>query len=222
MQDIKRRKYSSTNLMYPGTPIRKYYPDRSSMRPKLAPSQLAQVKRVINRNKETKLSYGNVAADLPDYNGILRLANHPAQGSNGIQRIGDEIQNVRLEFRCNVQYVDDHVTRIIAFQWKSANDTAPTPSDVLQSVFFGSFNAVNSPYNEDSQKKVKILFDKVFTVNSGSRVQAFKANVKCLPIEFKQGSQTLGTNMIYVLQVQDGILTLNETYYVTTIHFNDA
>lgn len=208
--------------MYPGTPIRKYYPDRSSMRSKLSTPQLAQVKRAILSKKERKIAYGNVVADLPDYNGLLRAVTLPSQGNNGIQRIGDEIQNVYLEVRGSIQYVDNHVTRLIGFQWKSDNTTAPTPTDIIVGGFLGSFNAVNAAYNEDSQKKVKILFDRTIPCNVGQQVIPFKFYSKCLDIEFKQSSATAGTNCLYILQIQDGIATLNETYYVTTVHFTDA
>jgi len=220
MQNLKKRKFETS--MYPGTPIRKYYPDRSSMRPKLSAPQLAQVKRVILNRKERKIAYGNVVADLPDYNGLIRQVTLPTQGNNGIQRIGDEIQNVYLEVRGSIQYVDNHVTRLIGFQWKSDNTTAPVPGDVLVAAFFGAFNSVNAAYNEDSQKKLKILFDRTIPCNVGQQVIPFKFYTKCLDIEFKQSSATNGTNCLYILQVQDGIATLNETYYVTTVHFTDA
>lgn len=219
----KKRKFSATTpVNFTGTPVRTFFPNRSSMPVKLSAPQLAQVRRVIKNQKETKIAYGNVVADLPDYNGLLRQVTLPTQGNNGIQRIGDEIQNVYLEVRGSIQYVDNHVTRLIGFQWKSDNTTAPVPGDVLVAAFFGAFNAVNAAYNEDSQKKLKILFDRTIPCNVGQQVIPFKFYTKCLDIEFKQSSATNGTNCLYILQVQDGIATLNETYYVTTVHFTDA
>jgi len=214
----KKRKFDG----YPGTPIRKFYPDRSSFRPKLAPSQMAQVRRVILNKKERKIAYGNVSGDLPDYNGLIRQVTLPSQGNNGIQRIGDEIQNVYLELRGSIQYVDNHVTRLIGFQWKSDNTTAPTPGDVLVSAFFGAFNAPHAAYNEDSQKKLKILFDRTIACEVGKQVVPFKFKTKCLDIEFKQSSATAGTNCIYILAVTDGTVSLNELYWVSTVHFTDA
>jgi len=219
MQNVKKRKFETS--LFPGTAIRKYYPDRSSMRPKLSTPQLAQVKRVIYSNKEKKhvFTVNNVAAN---YNGTITAVGMPAQGTNGGQRIGDEINNVRFKVIGNIQGVNLHTFRFIAFQWKSANGTAPVPADVITNGFLGGFNAVNGPYNEDSQKKMKILYDRTFALDPYNQVKTFNFDVKCLNIEMTGGSSTLGTNVIYTLLLQDGVVSLNTCYWSEELQFTDA
>jgi len=219
----KKRKFDPTTpVNFPGTPVRTFYPNRSSMSPKLTAPQLAQVKRVIFSNKEKKHTFGTTSGVAPGYTGTIYQIGLPPQGSNGSQRIGDEIQNVRYKVKGNIQGTNTHAFRFIAFQWKSANGTAPVPSDILTNGFLGTNNATQGPYNEDNHKKVKILYDRTFALDGYNQIKLFNFNVKCLGIEFVNGSNTLAQNAIYVLILQDGTVSLNAIWWSDEVEFTDA
>jgi len=221
MQNVKKRKFDSSATMYPGTPIRTYFPNRSSMLGKLAPSQLAQVRRLIKNEKEVKHCLGFFTGS-PSYAGTMNQILIPAQGVSSQQRIGDEIENCSLTLRGTVQGVNMHQFRIIAFQYLSDNATAPLISDVLVPGLVGSFYITSSPYNPDSNSKIKILADKSFCLDGYNQIKQFKMTAKCRNIEYETGSATQAKNALYLLTIQDGTVSLNTIYITTEFKFTDA
>jgi len=218
----KKRKFSATTpVNFQGTPVRTFFPNRSSMPPKLSAPQLAQVRRLIKRQKEIKHVYG-YQNTTPNNSGTMYQVELPAQGITTQLRIGNEIQDVNLEVRGNVNGANLHQFRMIAFQWLSDNTTAPTAADIL-SFAVGTSWVVNAPFHEDSENKMKILYDRSFALHGYDQMKLFHFKVKCKPIDFESNaSSTLAHNAIYIYTCQDGTVSLNNTYFTTDVSFTDA
>lgn len=124
------------------------------------------VKSYLARQIEDKFidtSQENQGATL---NGSISAFAHPDQGLDQFNRIGNYIRPTRVEVRYDVNMRTTATLpltgRLIIFQWKP--QTTPVVSNILS--YSGTVNIVNSPYNADLTEQYRILYDKVFDMNT--------------------------------------------------------
>lgn len=96
--------------------------------------------------------------------GLITLLNGCVQGDTNLTRDGNEIVMTSIQWR--VQYISDtdlltsSFVRHLIIVDRQPNGAAPTLAQVLDSSVIT--NQLHSPYNEDFQKRFKILHDAVY------------------------------------------------------------
>jgi hypothetical protein len=157
----------------------------------------------------------------PTYSfGGLSAITVPAQGTTRSTRVGDVLRWKSIEVRGQYYGAVSHVVRVILFSWHPA--TTPTGGDVLDGTYASSFRAPFAPYNITNKDMYSVYYDKMFQVSaSGSQNDPIKFSKKVnIPSKFATGSST-GTNLLYILMIQDGVVTLGTIDMVVRCHFVD-
>jgi len=120
--------------------------------------------RVELKHKDTSTSSDPTVA------GTLTLLNDIAQGLTESTRVGDEIYATSIQFRVIMTAgssatvtTSANSTRIIVFWDQQANAAAPTVTDLLDTT---AGSAIIAPYNDDYQKRFKVIYDRTFSINS--------------------------------------------------------
>lgn len=174
-----------------------------------APSIKSIVKRTLNECKETKyLLTSNVPATVPAA-GVFHKLSNIAQGVTDSQRIGDAICINKLHLKYTVWAGDaTNLIRVIVFQWKDNDSTAPTLPDILtQAGGTPGYEYYGSYVHDNLGNKFNVLYDKLIGMNlaSGAPKSVNKnMNMKYFKkeIEFVAGGGN-GFNHIYMLAISD-------------------
>lgn len=98
--------------------------------------------------------------------GTIVPLNNVTLGDSGAQRDGRIVRSLSLRLRCvlqNLVGVPGFTARLIVFRWDDTN--FPVVSDILQ--FVGA-NQIVSQINWGSTTRMKVLYDKMIDVNSGT------------------------------------------------------
>lgn len=178
---------------------------------KLNRRQKSQVYRMLNSKAELKYfdtnstsfqQYGSGAGS------IFAVCSAAAQGVGGNQRVGDQIDPVRIEIRFSTDQQTTNpqsTTRLILFQYRLNNVVAPTNAAILDPSI-GGVATVWSAYNFDLRHQYTILWDISFvmsgSVGSSIYTRTGSYNIpltkKAAKVNFDAGSIT-GDHHIYLL-----------------------
>jgi len=182
------------------------------------------VKRTLAATIEDKYVDSIYASYQPTYTfGWITQLTPPAQGLGSNQRIGDKIRPTKIQVCGQMYGANSHVIRLILFRWHA--NTVPTGGQVLDGTYATSYRAPFAPYADSTKSMYTILKDKMLVCSaSGVQNVPFKFNIgrkKLANIEFAPGAAT-GTQLIYVLMVQDGTVTLDTIDSVMRLWYEDA
>jgi hypothetical protein len=131
------------------------------------------------------------------------------QGLTDITRVGDSIQLVSLEIRCNAAMTIatdfTNLLRLVCFQWTvDDTGTAPVIADVFQSTV--ATEACVSAITHDNVQKVDVLADHLFCLSStGDLNKSFHAVVTRfkMPVVNYIAATTTGVGNLYFDAVSD-------------------
>lgn len=196
---------------------RRYYKKKSAalvkpvVQRKLNYRQKSQVYRMLNSRSELKYfdtnstsfqQYGSGAGS------IFAVCSAAVQGVAGNQRVGDQIDPIRIEIRYSTDQQSinpQSTTRLILFQYRLNNVTPPTNASILDPSI-GGVATVWSAFNFDLRHQYTILWDASFTMsgNVGSSIYTRTGTAKipltkkAAKVNFDAGSIT-GDHHIYLL-----------------------
>lgn len=179
-----------------------------------------KIQRIIG---ETKYGFSNSGSTI-SYSGACVSLSDIAQGAGDTARTGDQLNVVRLYLDYAIFPGDaTNLVRVIIFQWKPIDTSAPAPSDILQSV--GNAYAPLSTYNHDSRFQKHVLYDALHSVDTYHPqikkkviIKKFKPN----RIQYTAGTVT-GQNKIYLLTISDSAASTHPSISLhTKILYKDA
>lgn len=207
-----------------------------------------RVKQVVGRRQEQK--YWDVAASdvLSDVGAIGKFTS-VSQGDTASTRDGNVIyfQSLRITFRvlsnlaatiASDNYSANPVCRIIVFQYKPNDGTAP----VIGNLLANANTPVNliSPYNQLYKQQFKILYDKRFVLRSPGLQQTSGTDDGVIPTQMSWSilipgrkcnrkmtyatTATTGTNQIYYCFLSDMEDTADEptAYFYSRLLYTDS
>lgn len=199
------------------------YPLRSNTRPKL--KNLDKRIKKINSKMELKFNdvfQSSISIDDTAGNGVMTLLNGIATGDSNITRDGNEIFGTSIQFRGVYSSDGDSLgitlLRTIVFWDSQSNGAAPTQGQLLELGIVTS--ALFAPYNMNNQKRFKIVYDKLITLNPQAGIDAagtttdafpnsmvFKKKIKLGRIVKYSGATAaigdIASNSLYVYQVSN-------------------
>lgn len=193
--------------------------------------QKRQVKKIISKTAELKFR-SNIVSNFnvpqqPSYK--LDLMTGIPQGDADQERNGDQIR--LLYFDMIAAYyimpsalpgdIFDNV-RLIIFQWKPNNSTAPVIGNILLNGASGGPD-FTSQYNEDFKQDYSIIVDRVLNINTSKTLENVvrykKKRVNCKLVNYQAASSIIMTNAVYVMTLcQTGHLS---AFYSFKIYYND-
>lgn len=182
-------------------------------------------------NTEYKISRINYGLTI-DYNGyIANLASNISQGVLATQRTGDSCKLQRLTVRGNV-YLNsgsartNQQLRMIWFRCSSGIiPNVTTINNILDPSAVGTIRAPLAKKNDNTTYETKVLYDRTFTVCSGSNsLVHFKMNLPLnYHIHFDAASTTVNTKGLYVLLISDDSTVNGPNIYMQTdVSFTDS
>lgn len=201
----------------------------------LTKPQKEEVQRIVEKNIETKAldfqagigaAYGTTA--------IFQDLTAIGQGATSITRLGDQIKLKKIDFRMyftqqGAGSVAENVTRILIFQWRPDNGTAPVVADLLDLGPGGTTN-VWSQHNFDNRALFKVLKDITFVSNGSianeNDLHSFVFTVDCdkLPkVNYDFGVNT-GDHHVYMMILASNAASVNNSLYTSNnrVYFKDA
>lgn len=127
----------------------------------LSKVQKYAIDKIVKSNIETKCvdTYTGAGAQLGT-TATFADVTAVSQGSSSITRVGDQIELTRLSIRLFLdgQTTSNTIARLIYFQWRPDNATAPVIADILDLGPGGTAN-VFSHINYDNKHLFKLLKD---------------------------------------------------------------
>lgn len=160
----------------------------------------------------------------PTYAGGYATFTMPAAGTGDSQRIGDSVKLQRLMMRGEIRYAtagtDGQTVRLIIVNDKQNKISAV--SDLLDSNYLSTVNAVNAPKNYDKRFQTKILYDRSFLVNSQNIERRFVIN---LPLnfhaQFDAAGSTIDSGSLKYFLVSDQMTNPPTVNFVGRITYTD-
>lgn len=174
-----------------------------------AARQLARDVRLLKQvvNTEFKHLDSSISVTDIDYSGDLTVLNNPAQGLDDEQRVGDSIKVQKVDIRCHFNHTSNCVVRLIVF-WDQCN-TINSTSEFLE--YSGSALAVDSFKDNDNRFLTKVLYDRVFNINTAQTLQYVVR--KTIHIgkhtQFDEDTTTINTGALKLIFVSDQAPTTN-------------
>lgn len=172
------------------------------------------VKKMIisDRQKTAELKYYETLVNIPagsgtgvPSSGLILSISDIGTGTGDLNRIGDSLTPVNIEYRQLVDGTDNPgAIRTIVFRW--IDDSTPTPINILQVLGGVTSNwGVMSPYDHDQRDKFQVLYDVTKTPSNVG--QKFISTTKYLklgkkPIRYSNGT-TVGRNKIFILFISN-------------------
>lgn len=132
---------------------------------------------------------------------------YPTQGDGDGNRDGDSIRLKNLKVKGMIQYnsaqttYPNQIVRIIVFNDKCNTVGGDlTTSALLDGSLVGTSQCVFAPKDKDNVYRTKVLFDRVYTVNSQNPNKLFtiKLNNLNFHTQFENGSVTMNTNALKI------------------------
>lgn len=198
--------------------------------PRMEAALNRKVNSSINRNHETKYrdyTFSNVS--ITSTGSSVGLPFDVPQGNGVNDRNGNQYKLFGLNINYEVEIADTtNTVRFIIYQWKSLSTSAPLPS--LSSVLnVGPSSAIDvySSYNEDSQKDITILYDRIHTL-IGNGTTNYPYTAKSLQhvrknISLKRCRKIVnvdingqGTNRLFLIYLSDSSASLHPTFTMNT------
>lgn len=184
------------------------------------------VKQIVSKEAETKFFYSTYGPTGIDYSGTIVDISAIPQGSTDNSRNGDTLRYKNLYISGNIVAGDaTNLLRMIIFRWKP--NVGTSVGSVLTASTLGTALAPHSRYYHDFLPQMRIIYDKLITVNAVSKPQvAFKCvltkGIKDVKAQFSAGS-TNATNRLYVLLLSDSAAIPNPTVaFAVSIQFQDV
>jgi len=207
-------------------PTRRKTAKKRTYKKKVSKTVKQYVKRTLAARIEDKYTDSVYAAYAPTYtyNLWVTAITMPTVGTSDNERIGDKIRPTKLQV-CGQMYGVNisHIIKMIFFRWHP--NTTPTGNDIMDSTYTGTARAPWAPYNHNQRASYTVLKVKQLQISStGTQNQTFKFNIsrkKLANIQFASGGAT-GTNLMYVLMIQDGFATLGSIDMVARLWYEDA
>jgi len=184
-------------------------------------------RKAVKRQAEHKYAIILDTSESIDYSGILYHLTPTTQGTSDVShRIGDTIQLTNIEFMGATFYGDTYnLVRFIMFQWK--DNSIPVISDVLIGTYVGTAEAVHSPFNHDTRKKFKILYDTTYVVSEATNQQAklhhYKKSFKNCKVQYEAQASTAPYNGVYCIWISDsGAVAHPHAEFIAKMTFIDT
>jgi len=173
-------------------------------------------------NAESKYDDTTSSNTNVDYNGTVVTLCNPAQGTSVNQREGDSIkmQNLTLRGSCYLQGgLTGSVFRMIIYLDKENIITAA--SDLLQVT--GSSASVYSPKFQDTKFQSKVLYDKVFMLDTVNMTQyKFDINLKIdKHVNFTAGSTAIRDGALKMCFISNVTGTVPGVQYYSRVTYLD-
>lgn len=225
---------------------RRVYGRRRHVGGKLTKRQKYQVKSLISKNVEIKyFDYGFGATTYTSSPSFANFSLIP-QGGSDAQRVGDMVTLKNIDCRFQVVGGDVYNTfRVILFRWYSPSATAPTASDLFDSVGSGAEYVLCPTPALEKNQQVHIIFDKVWTLPQtyaatsagalGAGVQNTSRSVQTLHrkfygrrlgrknIRFNPAATSSPSGSLWICGVSDSAITPNPTlYFNVRVSYTDA
>ncbi len=191
---------------------------------------LNQIRKLINIEEK----YLDVSASLtPDQSGTSSVTSltQVAQGTTMNTRIGNSIRVQRLSIigraAVNAAVTTFSMVRILVFRDMEGQGTAPTISDVLESV--GTSAAPRQPYDYLNRKRFAILSDWLYPLtNSGAgqgSVREFQLDIPLVKHTLYRGTTAAaasdGEGTIYIACVSDETTNTPNVAFTSRVVFTD-
>lgn len=193
---------------------------------KLNVRQKKQVKRLISNVQEKK--FWPVFAGYATVNATGTLTNWSAitQGDTVSTRDGSEINFVHMELRYNIfpsaaAANIGNAFRIIVFQWKSDNSTAPPGvSDILDTSFT---QPCFSPVRMQTHLQFRVMHDRLYRLyNAGPGAAGATVRIRRAAKKMRYNGASTGTNQIYCLVISDAAIQTPSWSYGGYLRFTDS
>lgn len=172
--------------------------------------------------KETKFldaaANGTTVTTTATVNGIFTLP----VGTGDSQRVGNRVWMKSFFLRLAVTpnaTAGLNFLRFIVFKDRQCNGSAPAASDLLTS----STNYL-SPLLMDNNMRFKILFDRIYTVDSdatGAQVDKVYRKLK-FPVEFQDTTSAAISNGLFILMISDQATNGPTVSYQSRLKYTDA
>lgn len=112
----------------------------------------------------------NFAGQVVDNGGVLSLLNGVTQGDDADNRDKREVLATSIQFKLNFSTDTDVLTgsiiRMIIFWDQQANGAAPSVTGAAGLLDTSTIvQEWNAPYNRDTQKRYKVVYDRRFVIN---------------------------------------------------------
>lgn len=204
-------------------------PPRRYRKRNTAQNLKAMIKAELKKNIETKYSNQNHSLVSVDNTGVIYDLTPIPQGTQDIQRIGDEITVKSLQVRLNAIAGDvTNFLRMVIFQWIPNDANPPTVANILNGQG-GTVALVSAYYQNDTLgNNYIVLYDKVFTMSQTGNTAAISRNLYC-PMKYAKkrvqfnAATTEGQNKFYVILVSDSAAASHVGIdLVTRMTFSDA
>jgi len=145
-----------------------------------------------------------------------------AQGTGESQRVGDKVTLRSWVWRMAVTpnaTAGTNFLRMILIRDKQGNGSAPAIADILQSA-----TNFNSPLNNDSGQRLKVLFDRTYTVDTdatGAQTDKMYRKFKILA-EYSAAGTIPITNSLYLVQISDQAVNGPSVEWYSRVRFTDG
>jgi len=165
------------------------------------------------------------AINLSSTSPIMTQISSISVGTSISTRIGDQVRINHLNIRYLITLADTtNVVRLIFFQWKIDNTTAPTDSDIY--AVTGS-QETTSQYNHYAEEtNMKVLWDSGALLLSTNRPQISGVlnftNTLLSLLTYNAGSSSTGLNQIYYCFTTDSVAAPSPNLQMDTrVYFTD-
>lgn len=171
------------------------------------------------KKKEVKHNAVTVADTTPDSTGSIEELSVLSAGDSNNNREGDVVFPTSLRFRGRLVKNASATTtqvRMLIFQWLS--EAPGAVSDILVSTSVQSFKSENNRYQS------RILYDRVFTLDSASKDSMFIQKTIKLKgmIAYPQSSSAANRNGIWVLLLSNEATNVPTLNLESRLYFKDA
>lgn len=171
--------------------------------------------------KAPEIKYNAITGTItgPDTTGNVQELSLLAEGTTNNTRVGDKISptslRVRLKANINASATATQV-RMMIFTWKI--DAPAGTGDLITGDAITGFKSENDKY------KSKILYDKVFQLNSVNRPEIFVSRKFKVPkyIAYQTGSSIANTNGLYILLISDEATNVPLLAYNSRLYYKDS
>jgi len=192
---------------------------------KVSKTVKSYVKKTLASGIENKYIDAVYSSYQPTYSyGFISFLAFPGTQGPGIsQRIGNAIKPTKISFRGQYYGGNTHILRMIVFRWHP--NTAPTGALVLENVYASTFRAPFTPYNYENRGMYTILKDKTYNLSAGGPnnvlINFDLKGKKLAQVKWDQAGANV-SNGVYVIMIQDGVVTLNTVDMVVRTWYEDA
>lgn len=173
----------------------------------------------VNKREELKMveTAGTIVG--PDSSGAIQNLSVVSQGNNNQNRQGDVISPTSLKLRLTASiHASATATQLRVILFKSKTTAITTVTQIINTAAINAFKA------EDYRYISKILYDKVFQLDSVNRPEMFLHKyIKLGGIMGYPGSTTTpNRNGVSILLISDEAANVPLVAYTSRLHFKDA